>query len=410
MQDSDNRLRLLVVDDDDVDRMALHRALKRSSLQFDLSEAQDAKSGTEKIRDGCFDCVFLDYQLPDSDGLALIKHIRAVGIVIPLIALTGQGDEETAVNLMKAGASDYLPKARLSSEVLTRTIQSAIRVAQAEQEVTLANQRLRETNDRLKQQNQELQEQRAQIQRKNLQLAEVSRLKSEFLATMSHELRTPLNAIIGFSQILMRQLKGHASGRQQDMVQRILTNGQHLLELISDILDLSKIEAGRLDIKVESFNLETLVATTVESLQSLADQKNLGLKVDMCLTEPMVINDISRLRQVLTNLLSNAIKFTEVGSVEVIVRSSSFDTVEILVKDTGIGIDTLELPYIFDAFQQVDQSMARRHQGTGLGLAITQLLVNMMQGQITVESELGKGSCFQVVLPRQVSSSASKGQ
>ncbi|MEM9803831.1 MAG: ATP-binding protein [Cyanobacteria bacterium P01_D01_bin.56] len=395
-------LKLLVVDDDDVDRMALRRALKSSDFSFDLQEVDNAKSGTELLKSESFDCAFLDYQLPDGDGLTLVQTLRKAGIDIPLIALTGQGSEETAVGLMKAGASDYLPKSKLSSETLTRSIQSTIRIYKAEREVALTNQRLRETNEILKRQNQELQRQREQIQRKNLQLVEVSQLKSEFLATMSHELRTPLNAIIGFSQILMRQLQKDASDRQLDMIRRILTNGQHLLELISDILDLSKIEAGRLDLKVEPTDLGELVSTTVEGLQSLAVQKQLDLSVDLILADTTIHNDANRLRQVITNLLSNAIKFTDSGFVRITIQEISPDTIELTVADSGIGIAAENLPHIFNAFHQVDQSVSRKHQGTGLGLAITHLLLDMMQGTISVESELEKGSRFHVRIPRRV--------
>lgn len=395
-------LNLLVVDDDDVDRMALRRALKNANFNFKLEEANNARSGTELLRAETFDCAFLDYQLPDCDGLTLVQKLRSAGIDIPLIALTGQGSEETAVGLMKAGASDYLPKSKLSSETLVRSIQSAIRVYKAEREVALTNQRLRETNEILKRQNRELQQQREQIQRKNLQLVEVSQLKSEFLATMSHELRTPLNAIIGFSQILMRQLQSTASDRQLDMIQRILANGQHLLELISDILDLSKIEAGRLDLKVEPTDLQELLHTTVEGLQSLADQKQLDLSVELSLSDTVIENDANRLRQIITNLLSNAIKFTDTGFVRITARDISSDMIEIEVADSGIGIAAENLPHIFNAFHQVDQSISRKHQGTGLGLAITHLLLDMMRGTISVKSKLGQGSQFYIHIPRNV--------
>lgn len=394
-------LKLLVVDDDDVDRMALRRALQRSKLTFNLQEVDSAEAGTELLKSDSFDCAFLDYQLPGADGLTLINRLRASNVKIPLIVLTGQGSEETAVSLMKAGASDYLSKAKLSSETLSRAVQSAIRLRQAEDEIALAHQRLRDTNELLKQQNQALEAQREQIQRKNLQLVEVSRLKSEFLATMSHELRTPLNAIIGFSQILMRQ-SGGSDERRQDMLSRILANGKHLLELINDILDFSRIEAGRLELRPEPLNVTDLVSSTVASLRSLAEQKQIELKTDITVSDPNIVNDPNRLRQVLTNLLSNAIKFTEIGSVCVIVRELAADTLEIAVEDTGIGIAADSLPYVFDAFRQVDQSVSRKHQGTGLGLSITSLLLEMMQGQISVESELGRGSCFKVQFPRRV--------
>ncbi len=405
MTKTEGALKLLVVDDDSIDRMALRRALERSHLSFELQEVDSAKAAVDLLKDGDFNCAFLDYQLPDSDGLALVRRLRQLGVAIPLIALTGQGSEETAVSLMKAGASDYLPKSKLSSGTLTRSIQSSLRIYRAELEVVLANQRLRETNELLKQRNQELEAQREQIQRKNLQLVEVSQLKSKFLATMSHELRTPLNAIIGFSQILTRQLKPSVGDRQLDMIQRILTNGQHLLELINDILDLSKIEAGRLDLRVEPLDLSELIHLTVNGLQSLADQKQLEVNLDIGLSNAQVNNDANRLRQVLTNLLSNAIKFTETGFVTVSAREISENLIEIKVADSGIGIAAGDIAHIFNAFHQVDQSVSRKHQGTGLGLAITHLLLEMMQGDISVESEIGHGSCFTVHIPRQIQAS-----
>ncbi|MEM9805218.1 MAG: ATP-binding protein [Cyanobacteria bacterium P01_D01_bin.56] len=400
MSSSNETLKLLVIDDDDVDRMALRRALKKSGLMFELQEVDNATAGTVLLAGEAFDCAFLDYQLPDCDGLTLVKNLRRAGVHIPLIALTGQGSEETAVSLMKAGASDYLPKATLASDTLARAIQSAIRVYQAERQVELTNQQIREKNELLEQQNKRLQQQQKEIQQKNYQLMEVARLKSEFLATMSHELRTPLNAIIGFSQLLTRQLKDTASDRQLDMIGRVLTNGQHLLELINDILDLSKIEAGRLELRVESLDLSELIHATVGGLQSLSEQKQLDVTVDLDLSNAVIDNDANRLRQVLTNLLSNAVKFTDAGFVRVTAREITADTIEISVTDSGIGIEPEDLSHIFSAFHQVDQTVSRKYQGTGLGLAITQLLLEMMQGSIVVESTLGKGSQFTVRIPR----------
>ncbi len=407
MDNPNDELNLLVVDDDDVDRMALQRLLKRTGLSFQLKEATTAQDARSQLNATTFDCAFLDYQLPDCDGLTLIQQLRDSGVDIPLIALTGQGDEETAVNLMKAGVSDYLLKSKLSSEALMRAVQGAIRVYKAEKRADLARRRLQQTNQLLKQRNQELQQQRQRIQIQNMKLVEASRLKSEFLATMSHELRTPLNAIIGFSQILKRQLRDSTTVRQQDMLDRVLVNGQNLLELISDILDFSKIEAGRLTLTVAPLDLKSLVAATVDSLRSLAEQKTIGLDVGLSLENPMIVNDSNRLRQILINLLSNAIKFTETGTVQVAARESESGQVELIVEDTGIGIAADELSHIFDAFHQADQSISRQHQGTGLGLAITQLLVDMMQGSITVESKVGSGSRFCITLPREVCEEAS---
>jgi len=245
--------------------------------------------------------------------------------------------------------------------------------------------RLAVQNEILGQQNRDLELTRQQIERQNLQLLEAARLKSQFLATMSHELRTPMNAVIGFAQVLLRQRTAPLGASQVDMVERILNNGKNLLTLINDILDLSKIEAGRLSLRLEEFDLSKLLLTTVAELRPLADQNHLALNVDAALDNP----------------ISNAIKFTEFGGVEVTVRESSMQ-IAISVRDTGIGIAESDISHIFEEFRQVDQTTTRRYPGTGLGLAITKSLVQMMQGTITVESKLGHGSTFRIILPRRV--------
>ena len=238
------------------------------------------------------------------------------------------------------------------------------------------------------------------IQVQNVQLQEVARLKSHFLAVMSHELRSPMNAIIGFSQLLLRYPHHELAPKQENMVQRILNSGRHLLTLIDDILDFSKIDAGGLKLKLEELNLAELVIATTEEIRSLSEQKNLALEVHLELQNPSVVNDSARLRQVLVNLLSNAIKFTDNGHVLLEVSELSSDRVVIAVKDTGIGIAEADRAHIFDTFRQANQTITRPHSGTGLGLAITDRLVQMMQGTITVESQLGQGSTFRINLPR----------
>jgi len=262
--------------------------------------------------------------------------------------------------------------------------------------------RLAIQNQILARQNRELELNRQRIEQQNLQLIEAARLKSQFLATMSHELRTPMNAIIGFAQVLLRQRTASLSTTQVEMVERILNNGKNLLALINDILDLSKIEAGRLELVPEEFDLAQLINSTVAELQPLAEQKQLKLNTMINIDDSQIVNDSVRLRQVLVNLLSNAIKFTETGSVEISVCEPAPMQLLLSVKDTGIGIAEADLPCIFEEFRQIDQTTTRKHGGTGLGLAITKSLVQMMQGTISVESKLGQGSTFQITLPRQV--------
>ena len=247
-----------------------------------------------------------------------------------------------------------------------------------------------------------MEQQRQQIKLQNLQLQRANQLKSEFLSTLSHELRTPMNAIMGFSQILLSHYPDPLTPQQTNIVERIHSNSENLLTMINEVLDFSKIEAGHMKLCCESFNLTNLVKITVEELRSLATKKNLSLEVDIDLENPLVINDPQGCRRILVNLLSNAIKFTATGGVWVKVWQSNQEQIAIAVKDTGIGMASENLETIFEPFRQVDQSTVRHYEGTGLGLAITYAQVKMMQGNITVESELGKGSLFKVVIPRQV--------
>lgn len=258
--------------------------------------------------------------------------------------------------------------------------------------------RLAFQNTLLSQQNQELESQRQQIQLQNLKLRESAQVKSHFLATMSHELRTPMTAIIGFSQLLQRQA---ISESQLDMVGRILTNGKNLLALINNILDLSRIEAGHLDLKLEKFNLSNLLQVTAAELRSISAQKKIELVVQCHLHNDGIVNDSARLRQIIVNLLSNALKFTDRGSVTLEAKELNDDRLVITVRDTGIGIAPEDIPYIFEEFRQIDQTVTRRHAGTGLGLAITKRLVQIMNGHITVTSQAGKGSTFRIDLPRE---------
>ncbi|MEM9541085.1 MAG: ATP-binding protein [Cyanobacteria bacterium P01_E01_bin.42] len=277
----------------------------------------------------------------------------------------------------------------------------AIDNAQLIQTLEEREERLERQNHTLARQNQKLATQRQQIHQKNLQLIEAAKVKSQFLATMSHELRTPMNAIIGFSQVLLRQRSDSFSTHQVKMLERIHNNGKNLLELINDILDLSKIEAKKLEIKLGSFNVVNLICTTLETLRPLADEKNLELSCDChChFNNKEIVSDRDRLRQILVNLLSNAIKFTEKGSVIVKLEDIEGDRLKLIVKDTGIGIARKRQKRIFEEFYQGDQSTTRKYSGTGLGLAITKSLVELMQGTIELKSQLGKGTTFSIELP-----------
>ncbi|BAU64685.1 response regulator receiver sensor signal transduction histidine kinase [Stanieria sp. NIES-3757] len=396
-----DNLKILLVDDDEVDRIAVKRALNKTRLKVELTEADASKSAIANLVEQSFEIILLDYRLPDCTGLELISQIKQLKIDTPFIVLTGQGDEEIAVEIMKAGASDYLAKSKIEPTNLAKSIKNAIRLYQAEKAVAIANRQLRLTNELLLQKNQELEQKQQQIQLKNLELQEAYNLKSQFLATMSHELRTPMNAIMGFSQLLLRQYPDPLSKTQQDIVERIFNNSQNLLNMINEMLDFSKIEAGKLELSFQEFDLVQLVTLTVEELRSLAIQQKIDLKTDINLNNQTVYQDKNSIKRILINLISNAIKFTEHGEVRVTMTKIDSDKLAIAVEDTGIGIAPENLQTIFQAFRQIDQTFTRKYSGTGLGLAITDSLVKMIGGTISVKSQLGKGSIFEVEIPRK---------
>jgi len=242
-----------------------------------------------------------------------------------------------------------------------------------------------------------------EIQDKSRQLAEASQHKSQFLANMSHELRTPLNAIIGVSEMLRED----AEAAKQDLepLDRVLGAGRHLLALINDILDLSKIEAGRMELQLESFPLPPLIADVVKTIEPLAAKNSNQVAVHCDAASGTLHADQMRLRQALLNLMSNANKFTERGTITVDARQGQQggrDWVTIAVADTGIGMTPEQMGKLFQEFSQADASTTRKYGGTGLGLAISRRFCQMMGDDITVESKLGRGSTFTIRLPRVV--------
>ena len=238
-----------------------------------------------------------------------------------------------------------------------------------------------------------------EIQEKSAQLEVANKHKSDFLANMSHELRTPLNAIIGFSEVLSEKMFGELNEKQADYMKDIHESGKHLLSLINDILDLSKIEAGRMDLEMSSFHLPTALSNAMTLVRERAQRHGieLGLKVDKRLGEFNA--DERKFKQILLNLLSNAVKFTQDGGRVDVSAKMDTDKVEIAVKETGVGIAAEDHEAVFEEFKQVGRDYTRKAEGTGLGLALTKRFVELHGGEIHLESALGKGSTFTFTLP-----------
>ena len=245
----------------------------------------------------------------------------------------------------------------------------------------------------------------AELQAALVQAEAADRVKSAFLATMSHELRTPLNSILGFTGILLQGLAGPLAPEQEKQLGMVRGSARHLLDLINDVLDISKIEAGQLEIRAEPVDLRAAVERAVAAHRPAAEQKGLSLGVTLPDALPPLVSDRRRLDQILLNLVNNAVKFTDRGSVAVRVEAGPAVTlrggpaVRILVRDTGVGIRPGDLATLFQPFRQLDVGLARAHEGTGLGLAICRRLAELLGGEIRAESTFGAGSTFLVTLP-----------
>ncbi|HEX9145521.1 MAG TPA: ATP-binding protein, partial [Candidatus Binatia bacterium] len=240
-----------------------------------------------------------------------------------------------------------------------------------------------------------------EIQDKNDQLEAANRHKSQFLANVSHELRTPLNSIIGFTRIVLRRSEAKLEPLQKENLQKVLVSSDHLLTLINELLDLAKIEAGRMEAFAETFKLDEIIRVATTTVEPLLRNGNVKLITEIAPDIPPMKTDRDKLKQCVLNLLSNAVKFTEKGEIKVAAARNN-GTVKLTVSDTGIGMNQEALKYIFDEFRQADMSSTRKYGGTGLGLAIVKKFINLMGGEIVVASEVGKGSQFTITLPMEL--------
>lgn len=367
---------------------------------------------------------------------------KRVGTVHIRASLAGIGSREreyllaTLLILIGAGLASYFLSARLQrlvSEPLAQVTDAAHRITQEKNFAV----RARETGDveadvlvrafnemlgTIEAKNTELHEANRSLERRvatrteELHAAMVraeaaDRLKSAFLATMSHELRTPLNSIIGFTGILLQGLAGPLSPEQHKQLSMVRGSARHLLELINDVLDISKIEAGQLEVRPTPFALADSVEHVAAAVRPMADKKGLALRTTIAPGFDEIVTDRRRFEQVLLNLLNNAIKFTERGEVNLVVEhvadyrrtpeSAPVPAVRLAVADTGIGIKSDDLPKLFQPFRQIDTGLTRTHEGTGLGLAICRRLAALMGGEIAVSSVWLRGSVFTLTLPLQ---------
>ena len=380
--------RILIVDDQDASIAWLRRTLLGAGY-LSVEATRNPREVCELHRRNRYSLILLDFQMPGLEEFQVMEGLRAIEAesCLPVLAqISKPGDRLRAGN---AGAKDFVSKPLHAAEVLVR-VHNVIEI-------------------RLLRRYAKIRTEWAEAQRVQSESANLA--KTHFLANMSHELRTPLNAIIGFSEILADKTFGELNNRQRKYCHNILKSGRHLLQLVNDILDLSKVEAGRVDLKRTAFSVAKALSEVETIVRTLARKKSIGLHVETASNLPPFFGDESKFKQIMYNLLSNAIKFTRDGgkvSVNASIQNAAGDepgppgeSLRVAVTDTGIGIKLKEQRRVFEEFEQVDSSYARQQQGTGLGLALTKRLVERHGGRIWMMSEgvEGKGSAFIFLIP-----------
>lgn len=451
---------ILIVEDSPTQAEKLHYLLECHGYRAYI--ASNGRLALRMMRENKPSLVLSDIVMPEMDGYALCSAIKADPELrdVPVILVTSLIDPKDIVRGLECGADNFIRKPYSENYLLTRiehvVMNQALRKGKkfevgialylggkkhfinaerqqildllistyeqavlVNEELQLRERQVSELNQRLAQHAERLEATNREIARQNVKLEQASRMKSEFLASMSHELRTPLNAVIGFSAALKDGLLGPLEARQASAANDILESGKHLLALINDLLDLSKVEAGKMTLFLEPTEIRQLVESSFSLFKEKAFASHVALHMESE-TGGTLLLDQRKTRQILYNLLSNAIKFTpEKGEVRLHMRRLSREQLravpaaadaglpngafshylEIRVSDTGIGITDEGMQRLFQPFMQLDSSLSRKYEGTGLGLALTRQLVDLHDGAIGVKSAPGAGTEFSVWLP-----------
>ncbi len=380
----DMEAKILVVDDEKEIRDFLSKALTIIG-GYKVDVAIDGEEALKKIENDKFDLILTDLKMPKIDGLQLIKEVSQKRPEILMVLMTGHGTIDSAIEAMKEGASDYITKPLNIDEMILRL-----------KKVLEEKQRFLRMKDYIE-----------QLEKANKELKRIDQVKSEFVSIASHELRTPLASIKNAIQLMLKGKTGEINEAQNKFLTMADRNINRLTNILNNLLDLSRIESGRINMKFQNVQLKNLIELTVTSMKPQADEKSINIELDIPQSLPDVYGDPEKIEQILVNLLGNAIKFTPVGgSIQISAKPYYKEgdpdhgrMVSISIKDTGPGIPKEHLDAIFEKFHQVEDSMHRTTGGTGLGLAITKGLVEAHYGKIWVESELGKGSIFTFTLP-----------
>ncbi|TET67433.1 MAG: hybrid sensor histidine kinase/response regulator [Dehalococcoidia bacterium] len=372
------RERILVVDDEESVRILLKRTLTEAG--YDVVTAANGQEALDKVSQLQVRVVLSDIKMPGISGIEVLRKLTADHPDICVIMATAVTDTQTAIDIMKLGAYDYISKPFNQDDLLMR-VRKAIEKLELEEKIKESTAEL-------------------EVAMRNAQVA--NQAKSDFLASMSHELRTPLTSILGLSEVLQEEYFGKLNSKQKQYLNDIQESGQHLLLLINDILDIAKIEAGKMELELGPVVVKELLENSLIMIKEKAGKHNIKLDVDLALEIKglKIQADERKLKQIIFNLLSNAVKFTPDGGRIQLGASCEDEKLAVAVTDTGIGISLEKQEKVFQEFYQVEAGLRDKTPGTGLGLPLSRRMVEMHGGEIWCESEgEGKGSRFVFTIP-----------
>lgn len=381
---------LLLVDDEQTNLTLLRLILGRAGYTrvHTLSDARDVLPLAKALNP---DLVVLDLRMPTMSGFTVLEGLveqTAPDEFLPILVVTGDASQTARQRALKLGAKDFLTKPFEATEVLLRIHNLLI--------TRILHESLRTQNEILEAR---VKERTAQLEHAVRQAEDANRAKSVFLATMSHELLTPLNAMIGFANELHKNHAGNLLPQDLTYVQRISSNGLHLLRVINDVLDLSKVEAGKMELELAPVALDQVVMETLREVEGRSVRTAVVPRVSLPPSLVPIESDAGKLKRIMLNLVDNAVKFTNKGSfrVGIITEPGTARPLRLDVIDTGVGIAADRIDTIFGAFEQVETGTRRRHEGTGLGLAISRALCESLNYRLTVVSDPERGSAFSIL-------------
>lgn len=391
--EKNNKSNILIIEDSNIIRAQEAEVLRQRN--YNIFESETGKDGIKIFEKENIDLVILDLELNDMNGLKILEQIKKKNPNVPVLMVSGTGNATSISKSLKNGASDFMRKPIIFEEFLLKTDMLIDYFRKSKELEDYKNNLEKKISEAIK----ETEDLNKELQLQKKDLIQANEAKDAFLANVSHELKTPLNSINLISAVMKKNSDNNLNKKQIKNLEIINSCGQNLQYLINDILDISKLDAGEVVLINETFDLKNSLDNLYEIILPQAENNNINFEYEFDENRKYIYSDENRIMQIIKNFLSNSIKFTKNGNI-LLKMEDNEDFVEISVKDNGIGIEEKKIKDIFDRFKQIDASINRKYGGTGLGLSISYALSKLLEGKITVESEIDLGSTFTLSVPK----------